>query len=753
LRPGTPYARVVELAAGTGDAQLERLCREYLPLTFSRRHGDPSRPWNRFSIVTRRPDGKRVLGYEGNWRDIFQNWEALAASYPAYLPGLVSRFVSASTVDGYNPYRLTREGVDWEVPDPADPWAHIGYWGDHQLIYLLKLLEMLRDRQPGTLRAFLTREVFASANVPYRIKPYTHLVAHPKETVDFDFEAEKLVVRRVGLRGSDGRLVWDANDQVRMVNLTEKLVVAVLAKLANFIPEAGIWLNTQRPEWNDANNALVGNGVSVVTLAYLRRYVAFCAEMFEALPSTRLELSVEVERWLSATAAKLRRHQPLLEGRIRDADRRRVVDELGEAGSRYRQRVYSRGFSGRKRRVANKGLADFFALACQWADHSLRANRREDSLYHAYNLVRFEATGSLSLRRLYEMLEGQVAALSSGALSAEESLALLDALAGSAMYRPDQHSYLLYPNRELPRFLERNNIPAPEVRRSRLLRRLLAARDRSLIEQDRRGVCHFAGALTNAKDVERVLTRLEKAGHAHWVRRERAEIMALFERLFDHESFTGRSGTFFAYEGLGSIYWHMVSKLLLAVQETLLRGWESGAEADVLVSLRRHYAAIRQGIGDCKTPAEYGAFPADPYSHTPAHTGARQPGLTGQVKEDILCRLGELGVMVRDGRLGFRPRLIQEREFLSEPGDFPYVDVAGKNGRLRLAAGSLAFTCCQVPVVYRRSERDRIVLFRAGGSRVACDGPWLDAATSASVFARDGQVRRVEVEFEGDGVR
>ncbi|MCC5021732.1 MAG: hypothetical protein J6386_02535 [Candidatus Synoicihabitans palmerolidicus] len=30
-------------------------------------------------------------------------------------------------------------------------------------------------------------------------------------------------------------------------------------------------MNTQRPEWNDANNALVGYGVSVVTLAYLRR--------------------------------------------------------------------------------------------------------------------------------------------------------------------------------------------------------------------------------------------------------------------------------------------------------------------------------------------------------------------------------------------------------------------------------------------------------------------------------------------------
>ena len=30
------------------DPDLERLAHEYLPLTFSRRHGDPSRPWNRF---------------------------------------------------------------------------------------------------------------------------------------------------------------------------------------------------------------------------------------------------------------------------------------------------------------------------------------------------------------------------------------------------------------------------------------------------------------------------------------------------------------------------------------------------------------------------------------------------------------------------------------------------------------------------------------------------------------------------------
>jgi hypothetical protein len=33
-------------------------------------------------------------------------------------------------------------------------------------------------------------------------------------------------------------------------------------------------MNTQR-QWNDANNALVGNGVSMVTLNYLNRFILF----------------------------------------------------------------------------------------------------------------------------------------------------------------------------------------------------------------------------------------------------------------------------------------------------------------------------------------------------------------------------------------------------------------------------------------------------------------------------------------------
>ena len=52
-------------ASDTGDADLIRLVLEYLPLTFSRRHGDPSRPWNRFSISVRDDHGDEEAGVAG----------------------------------------------------------------------------------------------------------------------------------------------------------------------------------------------------------------------------------------------------------------------------------------------------------------------------------------------------------------------------------------------------------------------------------------------------------------------------------------------------------------------------------------------------------------------------------------------------------------------------------------------------------------------------------------------------------------
>ena len=50
-----------------------------------------------------------------------------------------------------NPYRVTKGGFDWETIGLDNPWAYIGYWGDHQIIYLLKFLEFIEDHYPGKL--------------------------------------------------------------------------------------------------------------------------------------------------------------------------------------------------------------------------------------------------------------------------------------------------------------------------------------------------------------------------------------------------------------------------------------------------------------------------------------------------------------------------------------------------------------------------------------------------------------------------
>ncbi len=725
-----------ERAENSGCTDLVRLAYAYLPLTFSRRHGDPSRPWNRFAINIKKPDGSMRLDYEGNWRDIFQNWEALACSYPEFVESMISTFLNATTVDGYNPYRITYHGVDWEIPEPGNPWANIGYWSDHQIIYLQKLMEISLNVHPGKLPGFLDRPIFSYANVPYRIKPYADLLKDPYHTIDFDQDLEREIEARQKERGTDGKLVYAPSGQVLHATLAEKLLTLLLAKLVNFVPEGGIWMNTQRPEWNDANNALVGKGLSVVTLCYLRRYIVFCRELFEKSGLADVSLNKEVHNLCTQISDILSHFQPALQGSFTDEQRHLVMDSLGRAGSDYRGGFYKNGFSGEVVHAPVQEIAAFLALAQQFVEHTLRANQRSDALYHAYNVLHLDGSRA-SISHLYEMLEGQVAILSSGLLSASESLALLQNLRSGSLYQADRQSYLLYPDRRLPGFLEKNCLTKEQVSGVALFPMLVEAGDQSIITRDVNGVYHFSGQIHNFHDVNRALDELKvQPRYAPLVEAEFESIRALFEETFHHNEFTGRSGTFFAYEGLGSVYWHMVAKLLLAVQETVLR-FRHEASAQALVE---RYVDIRQGFGFNKSPAVYGAFPTDPYSHTPKGQGAKQPGMTGQVKELILTRQAELGLSVEDGRLVFDRLLVDSGEFLTSPAIFTYLDVHGRQQKIELKAGSLAYSFCQTPVVLEAADEASISVHFSDGNTQQIKGNVLDEDNSRHIFRRDGYV-------------
>jgi hypothetical protein len=185
----------------------------------------------------------------------------------------------------------------------------------------------------------------------------------------------------------------------------------------------------------------------------------------------------------------------------------------------------------------------------------------------------------------------------------------------------------------------------------------------------------------------------------------------------------------------------MVSKLLLAVQETILRT-RSEISTPALIE---KYVDIRKGLSFNKPPGVYGAFPTDPYSHTPKGQGARQPGMTGMVKEEILTRQVELGFTVQNGCLVFDFLLLDENEFLGKPAEFAYRNLHGHPERMELPPGSIGYTICQVPVILQASEKPGIEIHATDGSSRQIAGYVLDAMTSRHVFQRDGRVRHLVV--------
>jgi hypothetical protein len=382
-------------------------------------------------------------------------------------------------------------------------------------------------------------------------------------------------------------------------------------------------------------------------------------------------------------------------------------------------------------------------VALVHVDGTVRRSRRPDGLYHSYNLIDFDADGSSArVEHLPEMLEGQVAVLGSGLLSPEDRLSVLDALFASSLFRPDQASFVLYPVRHPPSFVEKNVVPETAVRDNELLSALVASGDTSIVQVDADGRHRFNSALGNAGDVAAALEHLGQREEWHTLASAgREATLRTYEEVFRHHAYTGRSGSMYGYEGIGSIYWHMVAKLLVAVQESILEACDRGAPVDIVRRLVERYWRVRSGLGFNKTATEYGAFPTDPYSHTPAHAGAQQPGMTGQVKEELLTRLLEVGLRIDDGEIHFDPILLRPEELLPGPEAWPVRNIDGRPDVLDLPVGSLGFTLCEVPIVVAQTEGSAAVeITLADGARERRSGLRLDRETSKLIFGRTGHI-------------
>ena len=727
----------------TTDPQVRRACMEYLPLVFSRRHGDPSRPWNLFSIKTKDASGFPVVGFQGNWRDIFQNWEALSWSYPNYNLAFIRKFLNASTADGYNPYRITNNGIEWEEPDDSDPWASIGYWGDHQIIYLLKLLEFSDQVSPGWLANNLASNEFVFADVPYEIKSFAELERDPNNSINFNFVKNEAIKVRVSKYGADGKLVHGHDGKIVHAQLIEKLLIPLLIKLSNFVPAGGIWMNTQRPEWNDANNALAGFGLSVVTTGYLNRYIEFLSKI---LPDSPVEYEL-YESIINLISELNDVFANLSNTDLGDDGKRYVaLNALGISGQKYRECIYAYNYN-KKSKLSLSDLRSLLANARRCISDTLHTSKLKNNLYHSYNILQLDPIAKCArIRHLDLMLEGQVSALSSGLIGGSDACKMLSALKASELYCKERNSYMLYANKVLPSFLEFNRVELHKALDNNILKIMLSVNDHRILEPVHDDMLRFVPSIKNAYDLRDVISNLG-ADYTHLEDFDLAsqEILDLFELTFKHDDFTGRSGTMFAYEGLGSIYWHMVSKLMLAT----LEAYNNEPDTEVKKDLSKHYYSIQGGLGFRKTAKQYGAFPADAYSHTPLNGGAQQPGLTGMVKEGILARFGELGVQLVNGAITFNPTLIRTSELLVEKTQVDLILRDKTTHTFTIEKGSMLFTLMQLPVIYQFSNIDseHIEMHLKNGLTEHIESTSISQSLSQKIFSRDQTIRHLIVDL------
>ncbi|MFI3166176.1 MAG: hypothetical protein R3Y45_07920 [Bacillota bacterium] len=669
------------------DKLFYRMALEYMPLSFSRRHGDPSRPWNKFNINLKDENGEKINHYEGNWRDIFQNWEALGLSYPEYYENMVAKFVNATTADGFNPYRINTKGIEWEKPEPDNPFSGYGYWGDHQIVYLHRLLKGLLAHYPQKLAEMLACDAFTYANVPYVLAPYAEILKDSKNTISFDAKKDAQIENLVVQIGSDGKLL-QKDGEVYTVCLAEKLLVPLLSKMSNLLVGGGIWMNTQRPEWNDANNAIVGIGLSMVTVYHVKAYLQLLQDIFEE-NSGCFEISDEVVVWLADSLKCFAE----MEGKFEDSEKA-VLDELGQYFSLYRNKIYTSGLSN-KTQLHTSVILDYIKTATAAIDYTISKNHGE--VYSTYNLLKADFTVS----KMDNMLEGQSAIIGSGSLNASEIGNLIDNMENSLLVK-ERGCHTLYPIKKTKRFISKNNL----------------GKDFDVIDNitvcDMNGDVHFLSDITT----EEILC--ERIKDVYMPCEVSKRLIREFESQFGHKKFTGRSQVMYKFEGIGCVYWHQNAKLALAVLEGVQSAREKGAGEEELYA---KYKSLMRGFIYRKTPKECGAIPIEPYSHSSFEGKSEQPGMTGQVKESVIMRRAELGVSVKNAEIHFDKWFVQNEEYNKQ--------------------GEIHFSIYGVPVKYENSSESKLRVELLGGETLKFENAIIPKEIAIDIFARNGKVVKI----------
>ena len=441
---------------------------------YSRKHGDPEREYNYFSL------GQEYYAQgNGNYRDVNQNRRCDVLFAPEMEEENIRTFFDLIQTDGYNPLVLTpctytlpeaerpgilRECAELEPllsgeftpgaiamaarnaqhPDPAGLTARVicrstsepnadfgeGYWCDHWT-YNLDQIEAFLTVYPEKKDTLLFTEGISrwyEAKVPVnpRHRRYTMTENGLRQYYALDESAP----------GSDRKWMQTADGVQARSSIMEKLLLLCAIKTATLDAAGmGVEMEGGRPGWYDALNGLPGLfGSSMAETCELARLLDFTAEALEE-KGGGLNLYSEIAGLLEAVTEILQSEQ----------DPYRRWDALNDCKERYRLETRS-GYQGSRRILSCAEIARMLrimeAAALQGIEQAKAMNGGLIPTYFTFEAseIRSNIPRCLTPRALPLFLEGPVRYLKLNK-PREEKAALADALRESGLYDKNLRMY------------------------------------------------------------------------------------------------------------------------------------------------------------------------------------------------------------------------------------------------------------------------------------------------------------------------
>ncbi|RXZ83268.1 cellobiose phosphorylase [Paenibacillaceae bacterium] len=464
---------------------------------FSRKHGDPERDYNFFSIAA-----QPYSQGNGNFRDVCQNRRSDVLLHPFAGGHNIRTFLDLIQADGYNPLEV--QGMVLRIPTAQQaplssilsrleqPLAqklealctdrftlgqlvqatgvdspliaellalaeaesnaafHEGYWVDHW-VYLLDLVENTLKLYPDQTNSLLFENaIYRFYNSPARVAPRSQkYVLDDGQPRQYHSVVLDEVKKEQGWKPDAAQWLTTAQGEVYRTGLYAKLFMLATVKFATLDPYGmGIEMEANKPGWNDAMNGLPGLfGSSMGETIELKRLLTFLQQA--AIQDQQVTLPCEFTELLTTLQKLIQRRD------IAELDAFAYWDACTAAREKYREAVRFT-ISGEQQSYSVQTLSELCAYMQAMVEQGIqRAMNYGDGLiptFFTFNAVGFSAVEDadgqpalapcglprmmvheFSPRALPAFLEGPVKLLSV-TQDADQALALHRSVRSSALF-------------------------------------------------------------------------------------------------------------------------------------------------------------------------------------------------------------------------------------------------------------------------------------------------------------------------------